>query len=260
MKTRSPIITLTTDFGASDWFVGSVKGVILSINPHAQIIDISHQIAPGDIASGAFILANACSFFPPGAIHVAVVDPGVGSQRAALIVQTRIGFFVGPDNGLFSIVLEQHPPLQVRRLMNPRFFRASVSATFHGRDVFAPAAAHLSRGTALSAFGPRQADYCRLPRAVIVTEPGILTGEISYVDRFGNAITNIPGSSMSPTGRPRLRVKRRSLRLVTHYQAGPPGQPIALVGSHGYIEIAVNGGSAARLLRLNPGMSVKLTY
>jgi S-adenosyl-L-methionine hydrolase (adenosine-forming) len=259
MKNVHRIITLTTDFGSSDWFVGAMKGVIWSIHANAQIADISHEIPPGQVAAGAFVLANACGCFPEGTIHVAVVDPGVGSRRAALIAHTSRGFFIGPDNGLLSLVLNKDPPKQIRRLENPRFFRHPVSATFHGRDIFAPAAAHLAAGTPLAAFGPRVQQYHQIWTPEPPANQKLIQGEVCYIDRFGNAITSIPESWIKPSvSELRLQVKRRLIPLRNHYQAVAVGQPVALVGSHQFIEIAVNGGSAVKILGLGLGTPVKI--
>lgn len=259
MRIASPIITLTTDFGLKDWFVGAMKGVIWSICPRVQIADISHDVPPGQIAAGAFVLASACQYFPRGTIHVAVIDPGVGSRRAALVAQTRAGFFIGPDNGVLSIALEREPPIQVRHLRNSKYFRHPLSATFHGRDIFAPVAAYLAGGASLRSFGPAVSEYHRIIRPEPKAGEAVIQGEICYLDQFGNAITNIPGSWLKlPIGKYRLQVKRRHLPMADHYQDVAAGRPVGLVGSHACIEIAVNGGSAAKLLGLRLGTRVKL--
>ena len=187
-----PIITLTTDFGAQDWFAGAMKGSILSINPHAHIVDITHCVSPGDIRAGAFSLAASCRFFPEGTIHVAVVDPGVGGGRKAIAVRTPAQFFVGPDNGVLSAALRDQKIEAVHRLENPKYLLSFVSRTFHGRDVFAPVAAHLSLGLPIRKLGPAQADWVRLPFPAIDSGRDRIDGEVVYIDRFGNGITNIP--------------------------------------------------------------------
>src|SRR3954469_15734453 len=186
------LITLLTDFGTADYFVGAMKGVILSINGDARIVDLTHEIPPHDIMSGAFTLAAACRNFPAGTIHVAVVDPGVGSARRPILVSSRHQLFVGPDNGLFSFIYQDEADKRVIHLTNESFFRRPVSATFHGRDVFAPVAAALSKGVAPEEFGPAIKDYVRLPE--IKPRPlgaGQLEASVIHLDRFGNCVTNL---------------------------------------------------------------------
>src|SRR6266478_233225 len=201
-----PLITLTTDFGTRDWFAGTMKGVILGIHPRAKVVDLTHEIAPGDIWSGAFALNAACHFFPKGTIHVAVVDPGVGSSRRAITVQTTDYIFVGPDNGVLSWALAKQEIKAVHELENVDYFLPDVSATFHGRDVFAPVAAHLSRGVPVRKLGPRLKDFVRLPWPEVARRPGAITGEVIFIDRFGNAITNIPTAAVRELGKSRLAV------------------------------------------------------
>ena len=192
------LITLTTDFGSEDWFVGVMKGVILGIAPRAAIVDITHGISPGDVFAGAFALAASCRCFPRKTVHVAVIDPGVGGGRQAIVVQTRDYYFVGPDNGVLSLALEQESIRSIRRLQNRRFFRPDISNTFHGRDIFAPVAAHLSKGVAVAALGPELNDCVRLSLHPPAFKRGRLFGEVVYVDRFGNAITNVREADLTP--------------------------------------------------------------
>jgi S-adenosyl-L-methionine hydrolase (adenosine-forming) len=256
------IITLTTDFGTRDWFVGTMKGVILGIAPKAQVIDLTHEIPPGDVQAGAFALAAAFAYFPPGTIHLVVVDPGVGGSRAALVVQTRHYAFVGPDNGVLSLALDRDQIQGIRRLENLRYFLQAPSRTFHGRDIFAPVAAHLSSGVPLKAFGPAVPACQRLtlPNPVLVR--GRWGGAVVYVDRFGNAITNLgaetSGGSGS-SGRVQIRGRKGPIPIRSHYGAVPPGRPVAVWGSTGFLEIAVNGQSAAERLGLACGNPVWLT-
>jgi S-adenosylmethionine hydrolase len=237
------IITLTTDFGVRDWFVGSMKGVILGINPQTQIVDITHEIPAGDVRAGAFALMAACRCFPRLAVHVAVVDPAVGSERAAIAVRTADYFFVGPDNGVLSFALARETVLEIRRIENEAYFRKPVSATFHGRDIFAPVAARLTQGILLDSLGRKLDDFVRLPWPQ--------RGEVMYIDRFGNAITNI---NVRPA---RVRVGGRQLPVVNYYQQGRPNEPVGLMGSSGFLEIAINGGNAAQLLGLRIGDPVE---
>ncbi|MBI2948170.1 MAG: SAM-dependent chlorinase/fluorinase, partial [Verrucomicrobia bacterium] len=190
------IITLTTDFGTDDWFAGTMKGVILSVNPKASIVDITHGIRLGDIRAGAFALAAAYRFFPRGTVHVAVVDPGVGSERKAIAVRTKDYFFVGPDNGLLSCALAREVIRSIHRLENKKFFLPFVSQTFQGRDVFAPVAAHLSKGVAIGKLGPRAASCKMLTLPTPIRRGHELVGEVIYLDRFGNGITNIRGEDL----------------------------------------------------------------
>ncbi len=247
------LITLTTDFGTRDWFVGTMKGVILSLNPRARIVDLTHEIAPGDVRAGAFALAAACRFFPKGTVHVAIVDPGVGSDRPAIAVQTDRYVFVGPDNGVLSWALAQERVRAIRQLTNARFFLEPVSHTFHGRDVFAPVAAWLSRGARLAQLGPARTDLQRLTRPEARRRGRLIRGEVLYVDRFGNAITNIPNTWLTPnTGEVRFRGRRLG-PVVAFYQAVPTGRAAAVPGSSGWMEVAVNGGSAAARFGFKPG-------
>ncbi len=256
-----PVITLTTDFGEHDWFVGTMKGVIAGINPAATVIDVTHAIPPGDIRAGAFALTAAFRFFPKGTVHVVVVDPGVGSSRRALAVRTATHVFVGPDNGVLSWALRTEKVLAAHALENTRYLFHPVSRTFHGRDVFAPAAAHLSRGLPIQKLGPAVSDFVRLawPEPQIVR--GGLRGEVIYIDRFGNAITNLKGPS--PTAeRPRSAQVFVRGKCVCHvaefYGAVPAGAPVAVFGSTGFLELAINGGNAARSLHLRVGSQIVL--
>jgi S-adenosylmethionine hydrolase len=254
-----PIITLTTDFGLDDWFVGSMKGVILGIAPEAQIVDITHGVAPGDLWGGAFALASAVHCFPEKTIHVAVVDPGVGGDRGALVVETPSAFFVGPDNGVLSLVLRNTEVKSIRRLENPLYTRGEISRTFHGRDIFAPAAAHLANGTPVVDFGPPQDSLEMLLWPEPRLEAGAWIGEVIHVDHFGNAITSLAGdgTALGPDATVGFGVLRVPVR--DSYQAITSGQGVAVIGSTGLIEIAVNGGNAARQFGLKRGDRVELT-
>jgi hypothetical protein len=254
------VITLTTDFGLTDAFVGTMKGVILARAPRASIVDLTHGVAPGDIRAGAFALLTGCRYFSKDTVHVAVVDPGVGSARRAIAVRTRDYWFAGPDNGVLSWALARETVRSIRRIANARLWLQPVSRTFHGRDVFAPVAAHLARGGSLRSVGPEVANYVRLPWPVLREAAGQVTGEVLVVDRFGNAITNIPEAGL-PAGMPAGVVwagRRRLCRVEACYAAVPPGQAVAVFGSSGFLEIAVHGGSAAARFGLRPGSRVTL--
>lgn len=252
------LITLTTDFGTRDWFVGTMKGVIHRIAPRAVVVDITHEIPPGDVRAGAFALAASWRFFPKGSVHVVVVDPGVGSTRAAIAVRAANGVFVGPDNGVLSLALAGEKVLGIRRLANERFFLKPVSRTFHGRDVFAPVAAHLSRGARFAELGPEQSDFVRLPQVAPRRSGRAIQGEVLYVDRFGNAITNIPNAWIEATRAGIFVHGKRIARLAAFYQAVPRGRAVAVPGSTGFLEVAVNGGNAAKRFGLKTGDSVSV--
>jgi S-adenosyl-L-methionine hydrolase (adenosine-forming) len=261
MTTR-PIITLLTDFGSQDSYVGIMKGVMLSLNPEAVLVDLVHEVPPQDTISGAFLLAEAAPYFPPGTIHLAVVDPGVGTLRRALAAKARDQFWVGPDNGLFHLVFQEGPPPDLVCLENPAYFRESVSRTFQGRDIFAPVAAHLSLGTPLEAFGPPLTDPISFPWPQPEFSPSAVRGEIVHIDGFGNLVTNIRGGELLNwlAERPHV-VILGSLTipgLTRTYGEAAAGEFLALVGSHGYLEIACAQGNAARRLTVGRGRAVSV--
>ncbi|PPS43477.1 S-adenosyl-l-methionine hydroxide adenosyltransferase family protein [Chroococcidiopsis sp. TS-821] len=248
---KAPIAILT-DFGLSDVYVGVMKGVIAQINPQINIIDLTHQIPPQNIAAARFCLMNAYPYFPDGTIYLAVVDPGVGSTRRAIAVEFASGFLVGPDNGIFSGVLSQSPAIRAVELTHPRYWRVEQSsATFHGRDIFAPVAAHLASGVALQDLGneidvPSLAEL-NLPSPTLTDTR--IEGCIQYIDGFGNLVTNIPGNYV--TGKRWIVVARGGeIPGCETYSDRPIGSTIALVGSHGWVEIAVNCGDARSQLQL----------
>jgi S-adenosyl-L-methionine hydrolase (adenosine-forming) len=254
-------ITLLTDFGNSDYFVGALKGVILSINPAVSIVDITHEIPPQDITSAAFTLLASYQSFPVGTIHVVVVDPGVGSSRRAIAASAAGQFFVGPDNGLFSYVFECEPPQQIVQLTNQKYFRDPVSNTFHGRDIFAPVAASLSKGARLQSFGPALSDPIKLG-SIIPTklDNGNLEGKIIHVDHFGNCVTNFDKNALNGIPSPSLRLKRQRItRIQQSYNEGKrDGNLFAIWGSAGFLEISARERSAAKLLNLKRGDKVVL--
>ncbi len=258
--TPRSLITLLTDFGSRDAYVASMKGVILGLNPEAVLIDLTHDLPPQDIRAGAFVLAAVAPYFPEGTIHLAVVDPGVGTQRRALAARARGQFWVGPDNGLFTLIFRTVTDLAVVSLEDEAYFRPQVSATFHGRDIFAPVAAHLSLGVDLAQFGPPIPAPVSLLWPVPVFTSESVRGEIIYVDRFGNLVTNLEAAAFQAWLADRdfcLKVGSQTIRRLAHtYMDGAPGEFLALVGSHGYLEIACNQDSAAR--RLQAGVSLPL--
>ncbi|HEU5459541.1 MAG TPA: SAM-dependent chlorinase/fluorinase, partial [Pyrinomonadaceae bacterium] len=247
VKTRGvSIISLITDFGTADYFVGAVKGAILSVNPAAVIADITHEIPPQDVEAAAFTLLAAYPTFPPETIHVAVVDPGVGSTRRPIIVRAGRSLFVGPDNGLFTYIYDREPAHETFHITAEKYFRTSPSTTFHGRDIFAPVAAALSKGVKPEAFGPLITDEVRLPNAP--------TTRIIHIDRFGNCITNITRDQFDKARQPALVIKRKVINtFVDFYGAAPLDTLVAIWGSAGFLEISVNGKSAAKMLGAKRG-------
>ncbi|PIG91192.1 SAM-dependent chlorinase/fluorinase [Gloeocapsopsis sp. IPPAS B-1203] len=247
------MLTLLTDFGLTDIYVGVMKGIITQINPHINVIDLTHQIPPQNIAAARFCLMNAYTYFPSGTVHLGVVDPGVGSTRRAIAVEFATGFLVGPDNGIFSGVLSQTPALKAVELTNSDYWRvAQSSATFHGRDIFAPVAAHLTSGVSLDDLGGvidvASLVKLEIPNSTIMDTS--IQGCIQYIDGFGNLITNIPGNDMLSK---QWAVIAGGVEIPggKTYSEQLQGSAIALVGSHGWIEIAVNGGSARSQLHLD---------
>jgi S-adenosylmethionine hydrolase len=265
-----PLITLLTDFGTSDYFVSAVKGVILNSNPRARIVDITHDILPQDVEAAAFTLLAAYSSFAAGTIHVAVVDPGVGSSRRPILIQTSDRFFVGPDNGIFSYVCEQQlklgAPPQIFHLTNQQYFRHPVSATFNGRDVFAPVAAALSRGVEPIELGSHVTDMVRLPSLQPeISRDGRIKARILHIDHFGNCVTNITQEELSAEMIARgakLRVRGKQIKSFRSYfaeQTGRRDKVFAVWGSAGFLEIAASNDSAARLLKGRRGDPVIVT-
>ncbi|MEZ5403129.1 MAG: SAM-dependent chlorinase/fluorinase [Bryobacteraceae bacterium] len=256
------IITLTTDFGESDHFVASMKGVILSIAPRATVVDVTHNVTAFDVAEGAFTIAEACRTFPPKTIHVGVVDPGVGTERRPLLVESGGQYFIGPDNGLFGMIYSR-PGSKVRHLTASKYFRPTPSATFHGRDIFAPAAAHLAKGARPSSMGRAVDDYLR-PSGIgpIRTDKRCWAGSVVKADRFGNLITNLHIDEF-PTVRERPIVLLAGVhaieKLVTTFAEATAGEAVVIIGSSGYLEIAANQASAAKKLGIAAGTPVELS-
>jgi S-adenosylmethionine hydrolase len=256
------MIALLTDFGTADYFVGSVKGVILATNPEAKIVDITHEIPPQDIEDGAFTLFAAHSAFPAGTIFIAVVDPGVGSARRPIVVSRNGQFFVGPDNGLFSYLYESNSH-QTVHVTNDSYFRHPISPTFHGRDVFAPVAAHLSKGLDASVFGPVVTDEVRLS----IAPPKKLKGDvwaarIIHIDRFGNCVTNITREVLTTEKQKTasLKVKGKAINSFRSFFAeqDAKGKLFAVWGSAGFLEIAALNRPAAKKLKVKRGDLVRL--
>ena len=252
------IITLTTDFGAQDAYVATMKGVILDINPEVTIVDICHSIEPQNIAQAAFIISTAYDYFPRDTIHVVIVDPGVGSQRKAIILKTQNALFVAPDNGVLSYIISASPEEpQAVELTNPKFWRHPVSSTFHGRDIFAPVAAHLSLGVPLEEFGQAITSLSTFPMPHPQTvAKGKLLGHILHIDRFGNLITDVVKEDL-PQGNLSVEIAGRQIEgLSISYAEGD--ELLALLGSSGHLEVALKNGSAASLLGARIGDEVRI--
>lgn len=272
------MITLLTDFGYQDVYVAAMKGVITSISSSVSLCDLTHSVPPQDILTARFNLMQAYPYFPVDTVHLAVIDPGVGSTRRAVAIQFSGGFLVGPDNGLFSGVLSQEAVVAAVSLTNTRYWRArSISATFHGRDIFAPVAAHLSNGVTIDDLGDR-IDPSTLvqpnlpPMIQLRADPVAYAGSLQYIDGFGNLISNIPGDRI-PSDRWQVVIEGVGAGTISSQTAGqdalhirgqktysdvPVGELVGLVGSHGWIEIACNGGSAAKSLQATVGLAIVL--
>lgn len=262
-RERPALVTLLTDFGTKDYFVAAVKGVILASNSNARLVDITHDIPPQDIEAGAFTLLAACASFPPGTIHVAVVDPGVGSSRRPLLIQASQQFFVGPDNGIFSYICDQSTRLEIIHLTNTKHFRHPVSPTFNGRDIFAPVAAALSNGVEPCELGEKIEDYVKLKPLQTERSPsGEIIGRIIHIDHFGNCVTNITQAELTPemiAAGAKLRFKRKVVKSFRSYFAedtGSKDKVFAIWGSAGFLEIAAAGESAAKILKARRGEAV----
>ena len=271
------LMSLTTDFGLDDGYVGTMKAVMAGIAPGVPTVDITHTIAPQNVAAAAYVLWTSLPYFPPESVHLVVVDPGVGTSRRAIASRTAWGVLVGPDNGVFSYVWATTPPELTVALEAGAYQRAAVSRTFHGRDVFAPAAAHIATGVPLTAFGPVVEEPVRLPTPAMAVDAGSIRGEVIYIDRFGNAITSIgrmvwDGAlvHLDPVfveAEPRalqaervvVRVGGRRIGSIRQtYGEVAPGEALALIGSEGLLEIATNGGHGARILGLRVGDPVEI--
>jgi hypothetical protein len=262
------IISLITDFGTRDEYVGLMKAVILGIDPAAVIVDVSHSIEPQDVAQAAFMLESVYRYFPADSLHLVVVDPGVGTDRAMLYLETDRQRFLAPDNGVLSLVMASGRELRLRRVENARLQRPVVSPTFHGRDIMAPAAAYLSKGVAAQQLGP-EVDAARAVRIdglrAGLAEDGTLLGRVIHIDRFGNLITNIDAMALRQLetiqGGGSLMVvigDHVITGIARTYADAAAGQPLALIGSRGYLEIAVNAGSSQTLTNARRGDPVRV--
>jgi S-adenosyl-L-methionine hydrolase (adenosine-forming) len=260
----NPIITLTTDYGTNDHLVGVLKGVILKINPEAAIIDITHAVTPFDLLDGALAIASAYAYFPPRTIHVVVVDPGVGTERRPILVSGQNQYFVAPDNGVLSGVYDKEQNFAVRHLTSEHYFMQPVSRTFQGRDVFAPVAGWLSKHWQPASMGEVIEDFKRFAIPKPKEADGTLKGVVLKVDGFGNLITNFRAEDLAPEslekGAIHLQVGTHPVTRIVHvFASGNAGEPVAYIGSSGYVEIAVNKGHASKALGVGRGAAVLLT-
>jgi S-adenosylmethionine hydrolase len=258
-----PIITLTTDFGLKDPYVAEMKAVILNISPNTLIVDITHNVEKFNIRMGAYVLACASQYFPKDTIHVAVVDPEVGTKRRAIIVQTKNAFYIGPDNGVLALAAKNQKIEHVYEIRNRRFMMPKISNTFHGRDVFAPAAAHLANGVPPAEFGPEIGEIVTPKFAKVVRRESFLVGEVLHVDGFGNVVTNFGEKELELMGVKdvvdvKFKSVRLKLKLCRAYVEVEPHKSLAIIGSHNFLEIAVNQGNAAETFEIKPGDEVKL--
>lgn len=257
-----PIITLLTDFGTSDHYVGAMKGILLGISPDAQLVDVTHDIAPYSITESAFTLSQSWICFPPGTVHLVVVDPGVGSARRPILVEANGHRFVAPDNGVLTMLYESVPAHEVREITAARFFRQPVSRTFHGRDIFSPVAAHLASGVAPAEFGNAIADYVRLSFAKPVPNgEKTWSGTILKIDRFGNLITNFDSQNWEHLADRHFEMRigwRTVSRLATNYAEMPAGELFSIAGSSGLLEISANQASAAQIVHARAGDAIEL--
>ena len=259
-----PVITLTTDFGSTDSFVGSMKGVILSIQPDAEIIDITHKVMPYDLLDGALAIGTAYQFFPPRTIHVVVVDPGVGTERRPLLVAAGQHYFVAPDNGVLSMVYQREEALAVRHITAEHYFLQPVSNTFHGRDIFSPVAAWLSKNGQSSSFGEEIADFVRFTLPKPKAAGNGMKGVVLRADNFGNLLTNFTEEDLPQVlagSNFKLRVGNAEIsRLAETFGNGTPNEPILVLGSSGFFEVAVNRGNAAKATGANRGAEVTVEF
>lgn len=256
------LITLTTDFGLDDAFVGVMKGVIAGIDPQARVIDLTHGIPSQDIMAGALSLRHSVTYFPRGTIHVAVIDPGVGSARRPLLIEFSGNYFIGPDNGVLSLAVGDSPD-SVIELANPAYRLQPTSGTFHGRDIFAPAAGHLSRGISPDQFGEKLLSYRKLALPRIVRAKGVLAGEVIYIDKFGNLFTNLEQHDLTGLTSDALDIALGDLHIggiAPNYAGAKTGELIAVFNSWGLLEIAANKNSAANKTGARVGDAIKITF
>lgn len=259
----SLLITLTTDFGLRDPYVAEMKAVILSINPGATIVDITHEIEKFDVRMGAYVLASASPFFSKGTVHVAVVDPGVGTRRRPILIQTKHSFYIGPDNGLLVLPAKTQGIEHVYEITNRKLMLPQISRTFHGRDIFAPAAAHLTKGIPTEEFGPEIHEITTPEFTKVTQRKNMLIGEVLHIDGFGNIITNLTEKELRQLNikdvvHVALKNFELKLRLCKAYAEAKPRELLAIIGSHNFLEISINQGNAANKFKTRTGDKIKL--
>lgn len=257
-----PLVSVTSDFGTSGGYAGAMAGAVLEACPQAQIVVVTHDVPAHDVLAGAFAVVSAAPWFPSGTVHLAVVDPGVGTSRRGLVVETARHVYVGPDNGLLGLILEREPIVAVRSIENRALGRATIHPTFHGRDLFGPVAGRLAAGLAPSDVGPAIVDPVRLPLSRPRRIGDDLVVAILHVDRFGNATTNLAADELTAlAGDAELSLAGAPLRVVSTYADARPGETVALVGSAGYLEVARDRESAAHALDVRAGdpLTLRLT-
>ncbi len=254
------MITLTTDFGYQDPYVAEMKGVIFTINPEAKVIDVTHGVGKFDVRMAAFILASAAPYFPKGTIHLAIVDPEVGTERRSIVVETNAGFLVGPDNGVLMLTGQNQGIKHIYQIVNTQLMLSKVSSTFHGRDVFAPTAAYLDKGMTAQKIGPEITDPATPTYAKVKRTDKTLSGEILHIDGFGNIITNITRKEVATQRTLKINFPKATLQtvFVQTYAEAKPKEPLALIGSHGFLEIALNQGNAAEKFCAKTGGSIEV--
>lgn len=262
MKSPQGVVALLTDFGLKDPYVGVMKGVILSVNRNARLIDLSHDVGPQAVLEAYFLLSNSYRYFPVGTLFVAVVDPGVGSDRAVVGVETEKYLFLAPDNGLLGFLEKDGGVKRVVKIANPKYFLHPVSNTFHGRDVFAPVAGHLSLGVDLGRMGPEIEAIRRIEApAPRFSSEGTVVGEVVGVDSFGNLITNVPGERLEKADRVEVRVGKTTIdRVLKSYASAKDGRLFGIVGSRGTLEISINRGNAAKKTGAKVGDAVRVKH
>lgn len=255
------VIALLTDFGMKDPYVGVMKGVIMGINPEARIIDVTHQVEPQNVRQAAFILSKIYTYFPPGTIFNVVVDPGVGGDRKPIAVETGEYTFIAPDNGVLSTVLESSPPRSIVEINNPDYVLHPVSNTFHGRDIFSPAAAYLSRPVRISDLGPALTEYEKLDAPTIRKGDDFIRGRVVFADHFGNLVTDINEQYLAGKEIRYIKAGPFTLdRVNTSYNQSKKGEMLCIVGSYGTLEVSVNQGAAAAKIRDYKDLPVKVKF
>ena len=259
-----PCVSFLSDFGQRDYYVASVKGVILDVCPETTIVDISHAVEPHNVMEAAFTLAAAYACFPARSLHLVVVDPGVGSDRKPIIARADEHAFVAPDNGVLSLIFERENITEVVEIQNESFFRKPVSPTFHGRDIFAPVIAHLARGVPFAEFGPASTNFVTVDLgSVRCDDPETVRGAVIHIDHFGNVITNIQGSHLSgpldDTGSSQVEIDGKKIdKHYNYYAEAEPDEIFSIIGSSGHLEVAARSRSASRLLGVGVGAEVRV--